>query len=90
MDFNIPFMKYRKIAAYASLALFVISLLSTILPRPLSVIPVLLPLVSFTPKPSTTTFVTLAQTVVKLPTFTFKLQPDPLPESVICATVNSS
>ena len=28
MDFNIPFMKYRKIAAYASLALFVISILS--------------------------------------------------------------
>ena len=28
MDFNIPFMKYRKIAAYASLALFVISIVS--------------------------------------------------------------
>ena len=28
MDFNIPFMKYRKIAAYASLALFVISIFS--------------------------------------------------------------
>ena len=28
MDFNIPFMKYRKIAAYASLALFVISIIS--------------------------------------------------------------
>ena len=28
MDFNIPFMKYRKIAAYASLALFVISVVS--------------------------------------------------------------
>ena len=28
MDFNIPFMKYRKIAAYLSLALFVISIVS--------------------------------------------------------------
>ena len=28
MDFHIPFMKYRKIAAYASLALFVISIVS--------------------------------------------------------------
>ncbi len=28
MDFNIPFMKYRKIAAYTSLALFVISIVS--------------------------------------------------------------
>ena len=28
MDFNIPFMRYRKIAAYASLALFVISIVS--------------------------------------------------------------
>ena len=28
MDFNIPFMKYRKIAAYASRALFVISIIS--------------------------------------------------------------
>jgi len=28
MDFNIPFMKYRKIAAYVSLALFVISIVS--------------------------------------------------------------
>ena len=28
MDFNIPFMKYRKIAAYASLVLFVISIVS--------------------------------------------------------------
>jgi preprotein translocase subunit SecF len=28
MDFNIPFMKYRKIAAYASIALFVISIAS--------------------------------------------------------------
>lgn len=28
MEFNIPFMKYRKIAAYASLALFVISIVS--------------------------------------------------------------
>ena len=28
MDFNIPFMKYRKIAAYASFALFVISIVS--------------------------------------------------------------
>ena len=28
MDFNIPFMKYRKIAAYASVALFVISIVS--------------------------------------------------------------
>ena len=28
MDFNIPFMKYRKIAAYASLALFAISIVS--------------------------------------------------------------
>jgi len=28
MDFNIPFMKYRKIATYASLALFVISIVS--------------------------------------------------------------
>ena len=28
MDFNFPFMKYRKIAAYASLALFVISIVS--------------------------------------------------------------
>ena len=28
MDFNIPFMKYRKIAAYASLALFIISIVS--------------------------------------------------------------
>ena len=28
MDFNIPFMKYRKIAAYASLALLVISIIS--------------------------------------------------------------
>ena len=28
MDFNIPFMKYRKIAAYLSLALFVISIIS--------------------------------------------------------------
>ena len=28
MDFNIPFMKYRKIAAYVSLALFVISIIS--------------------------------------------------------------
>ncbi len=28
MDFNIPFMKYRKVAAYASLALFVISIVS--------------------------------------------------------------
>ena len=28
MDFKIPFMKYRKIAAYASLALFVISIIS--------------------------------------------------------------
>ena len=28
MDFNIPFMKYRKIAAYASLALFFISIVS--------------------------------------------------------------
>ena len=28
MDFNIPFMRYRKIAAYASLALFVISIAS--------------------------------------------------------------
>jgi preprotein translocase subunit SecF len=28
MDFNIPFMKYRKFAAYASLALFVISIVS--------------------------------------------------------------
>ena len=28
MDFNIPFMKYRKFAAYASLALFIISIVS--------------------------------------------------------------
>ena len=28
MDFNIPFMKYRKIAAYASLTLFIISIVS--------------------------------------------------------------